>query len=535
MSTTLDDAVVRVLGPDASLRPAQRDALAGLREHDTLLVARSGAGKTAVYAVATLVTGRLTVVVSPLLALQRDQAEALRDAGLRAEPLSSALSPTAQRDLVERAGRGDLDVLLLAPEQLAREPVLERLAGADVGLLVVDEAHCVSEWGHDFRPDYLHLAGAAERLGRPRLLALTATASHHVREEIVERLGMTAARVLVHDADRPNIWLGVRTVADSDVLVDAVVEAVTSTQGAGIVYARTRAEVERVAAAVSDAGRRTLAYHAGMAADRRAQVEHLFLSGARDVVVATSAFGMGVDRGDVRFVVHAGPPPSLDAYYQEVGRAGRDGEPAIALLVHHPGDTALNRYLRGAAGPRPATLGAVLDAVPDDGARVPRSDVAARSGVASRTVSRALTTLRDVGAVTEDPQGWARAPETDPVRALTRIAEERERRKALERSRVEIVRTYAETADCRRRVLLELLGEHHPQRCGHCDSCDVGTSADAGHATLRPGQRVHHAEWGEGTVSVVESDRATVLFADRGYTTLDLAVALDSGVLRPST
>ena len=529
MTTTLDDAVARVLGSDVELREAQRDALRGLRDHDTLLVARSGAGKTAVYAIATLVTGRLTVVVSPLLALQRDQAASLEEAGLRAAPLSSALSPGAHRGTLARAGQGDLDVLLLAPEQLARADVVEALAEAGVGLLVVDEAHCVSEWGHDFRPDYLHLAGARQHLAAPRVLALTATASPHVREEVVARLGLREPRVLVHDADRPNIWLGVRTVQDAARRDDAVVEAAVATAGAGIVYARTRADVDRLADLLHDAGRPALGYHAGLAARRRADVEHRFLSGAADLVVATSAFGMGVDRADVRFVVHAGPPPSLDAYYQEVGRAGRDGEAALAVLVHHPGDVGRNWYLRASAGPKPATLRAVLDGV---GTASSRTEVTERSGVASRTVARALATLRDVGAVTERAGAWSRT-DVPARRALADIAEARERRATLERSRVELVRTYAETTDCRRRVLLELLGERHPERCGRCDSCDAGTSADVEHQSLRTGQQVRHEEWGEGTVSVVEADRVTVLFADRGYVTLDLAVSLDSGLLVP--
>jgi len=534
----LDAAVRRVLGPGAELRDAQRDALDGLADRDTLLVARSGAGKTAVYAIATLLSGRLTVVVSPLLALQRDQVAGLREAGLRAESVSSARGARAQSAALDRAAAGELDVLVLGPEQLVRPPVAAALDRAPVGLVVVDEAHCVSEWGHDFRPDYVQVAGTVERLGRPRVLALTATASPQVRGEIVERLGMVDARVLVHDADRPNIWLGAHHASTprerDDRVVAVVTELAADPGGAGLVYARTRAHVTELTEALTRAGLPARGYHAGLPARERAAVERAFLTGRQDLVVATSAFGMGVDRADVRFVVHAGPPTSLDAYYQEVGRAGRDGAPARAVLVSRPDDIGLNQYLRSGGVPRQATLAAVLDAVAaaPDGAQDQRA-VAQRAGLAARTVSRALGVLLDVGAVQRDGGALVATGMTARVAARTAAARQEERR-TVERSRVEVVRAYADTTDCRRRLLLELLGEKHPRPCGTCDNCEAGTSVEVEDAPLRPGQAVEHVEWGAGQVSVVEEDRVTVFFAERGYVTLDTEVALESGLLRPA-
>jgi ATP-dependent DNA helicase RecQ len=528
---TLEEAAAQVLGSDAELREAQADALRRLRDADTLLVARSGAGKTAVYAIATLMSGRLSVVVSPLLALQRDQVDALRAAGLRAGAVSSARGAARQRKTLEAAADGDLDVLLLAPEQLSRPAVTQALGRADIGLLVVDEAHCVSEWGHDFRPDYLHVAAAGKALGSPRVLALTATASEHVRSEITSRLGMREPRVLVHDADRPNIWLGARPSASEDQRDAAAVDAAVATAGAGIVYARTRRHVEELTRRITGAGRPAAGYHAGMATRERERTQDEFLSGRSDLVVATSAFGMGVDRPDVRFVLHAGPPPSLDAYYQEVGRAGRDEEPALAVLFHRPDDIGLNHYLRSGGGPRPATLRSVLAAV--EAGPAPRPELVARSGIAARTLSRVLAELGSVGAVQEDAGIWSRSGDQGPDAVVRAVTDERERRTALDRSRVELVRTYADTTDCRRRVLLELLGEHRRDICGACDSCDVGTSSSVEHTALRPGQRVEHEAWGTGVVSVVEADRVTVLFDERGYVTLDLAISLESCVLTP--
>ncbi|SFA70955.1 RecQ family ATP-dependent DNA helicase [Cellulomonas marina] len=527
-------AVAQVLGPDAHLRDAQEDALASIADRDTLLVARSGAGKTAVYAVATLVAGRLTVVVSPLVALQRDQVRALEEAGLRAASVSSALTPRQQKDALAAAAAGELDVVLLAPEQLQKERVLEVLEGADVGLVVVDEAHCLSEWGHDFRPDYLLLAPAVQRMGSPRVLALTATASPRVREEISERLGMSDPYVLVHDADRPNIWLGARPTAEADDRDRAVVEEVLASQGAGIVYARTRSHVEALAEVLEREGRPALVYHAGLSAKRRSEVQDAFLGGDADLVVATSAFGMGVDRLDVRWVVHAGPPPSLDAYYQEVGRAGRDEEPARAIVVHRPDDYGLNHYLRGGAGPKPATLRAVLKALPAaDAEPVDRPALVEASGLTDRTAGRALTVLLQVDAARAEGAGYVRTDERGVEAVLRAVAEHHERAAELERSRVELVRTYTDTTDCRRRLLLELLGEEHPHPCGRCDSCDRGTSVEVTEdARVHPGQQVEHDEFGTGSVTVVEEDRMTVLFDEHGYVTLDTRLALDSGVLR---
>ncbi|MGY4642656.1 RecQ family ATP-dependent DNA helicase [Cellulomonas sp. URHB0016] len=523
------DAVARVLGPDARLRDVQQDALEGLSTADTLLVARSGAGKTAVYAIATLLVRRLTVVVSPLLALQRDQREALLAAGLRADSISSAGSAAHGRRVLQRAADGDLDVLLLAPEQLVREEVFDALTRADIGLLVVDEAHCLSEWGPDFRPDYLAVAGVVRALGRPRVLALTATASPRVRSEIVEGLGVPDARVLVHDADRPNIWLGVHHTATQQDRDDKVRDLVAEETGPTLVYARTRRHVELLAATLSEGARVADSYHAGLPAARRTDAQDRFMSGESDLLVATSAFGMGVDRADVRLVVHAGLPPSLDAYYQEVGRAGRDGAAARACAVVTPGEDALNRFLSSTAGPRPASVRAVLDALVQPAAR---GQVVAATGLAGRTVARTLGALVDVGAVRFDGATYRRTGADAPT-ATRALLERRDRLRLLERSRVELVRAYADTSDCRRRLLLELLGESHPRRCGRCDSCDAGTSVDVADAPLSSGQAVVHSAWGPGVVSAVEVDRVTVLFDERGYVTLDTAVALDSGLLVP--
>ena len=547
-------AVAEVLGEGAELRPAQARALEALEHADTLLVARSGAGKTAVYQVASRVAGGLTLVVSPLIALQRDQARTLVEGGQRAAVLNSTLTAARRRDVLRRAVEGDLDLLLLAPEQLVREQTAEALAGADVRLLVVDEAHVVSDWGHDFRPDFLQVGAAARRLGADRVLALTATASPAVRRDVVERLGLRDAEVVVDDVDRPNIHLAVRAAADAHARALVVADEVAAACGAGpdaddaddgaradrpaggcgIVYVQTRAEVDELAALLERRGLEPLRYHGGLPAAERSRVGDAFLEGERDLVVATSAFGMGVDRADVRFVVHSGPAPSLDAYYQEVGRAGRDGEPAWALLVHTGTDTSLGRLYAAGGGPGRGTIRAVVPVLQAAGAEgLTRAELAERADVSPRTLSRTLGALTQVGVVSAGQGGrsvWVDGDETG-TQIADRVEVEKERRRRLDESSVEMVERYAGTDDCRRRLLLELLGEEHPERCGACDSCDAGTARDVEDAGWHGGQRVHHGRFGDGVVASVDTDTVTVLFEDEGYKTLGVRLVEEHDLL----
>ncbi|GAA2026613.1 RecQ family ATP-dependent DNA helicase [Pseudokineococcus marinus] len=530
-------AVVEVLGEGAVLRDAQRRALEALAHADTLLVARSGAGKTAVYQIASRLAGGLTLVVSPLVALQRDQARTLAEGGQRAGLVNSTLRAAEQAEALRAAAAGDLDLLLLAPEQLARPATTEALAAADVRLVVVDEAHVVSDWGHDFRPDYLQLGAAARAAGAERLLALTATASPAVRRDVVERLGLRDPEVVVDDVDRPNIHLAVRAAGDRAARDRAVVdEVVAACEGGccGIVYVQTRAEVDAVADALERRGLAPARYHGGLSPDERYAVADLFLDGTLDLVVATSAFGMGVDRPDVRFVVHAGPSGSLDAYYQEVGRAGRDGEPAWALLVHTGTDSSLGRFHASGGGPRTSTVRAVVPALQRAGeAGLTRAELAEEADVSPRTLSRVLGALVQVGVAAPAEDGRTRWVDGDATgtEVAEVLAAERERRRRLDESAVEMVERYAGTDDCRRRLLLELLGEEHPQRCGACDSCDAGTARDVEDAAWRSGQRVRHGRFGDGVVASVDTETVTVLFEDEGYKTLGVRLVEEHDLL----
>ena len=277
------------------LRPGQEEAIAAvLAGHDTLAVMPTGSGKSAIYQIAAAIIPGVTVVVSPLIALQQDQVEAIAEADAGgAALLNSSVPATEREETLDEFEQGATEFLFLAPEQFANEETFARVQASGPSLFVVDEAHCISEWGHDFRPEYLRLGAVIEALAHPRVVALTATASPPVRQEIVERLGMREPRIVVHGFDRPNIRLAVEGFSDEKDKRQALIARVVDAPKPGIVYAATRKHTEELAAALGEQGVNAVAYHAGMAAGERTRVQETFMSDAADVIVATTAFGMG--------------------------------------------------------------------------------------------------------------------------------------------------------------------------------------------------------------------------------------------------
>jgi ATP-dependent DNA helicase RecQ len=330
----------------AGFRPGQREACeAALADRDVMVVMPTGSGKSLCYQLPALLRDDLTVVVSPLVALMQDQVEALaaRGLGRRVALVNAQQGGDANADAIERAVDGELKLLYVAPERFAAIGFLDRMRAADVGLFVVDEAHCVSQWGHDFRPDYFRLADAARMLGAAAIVASTATATPRVASDVVRRLALRDPLRVSTGFDRPNISFAVARPGGHEKRA-MLAEALRAEDALpAIVYAGTRAGAEEIASDLTAAlGEEAVAYHAGLDREHRAEVQRRFLADDVRVICATNAFGMGVDKPNVRTVVHASVPASLEAYYQEAGRAGRDGAPARALLLAENRDKALH-------------------------------------------------------------------------------------------------------------------------------------------------------------------------------------------------
>src|SRR2546423_7133145 len=316
-------------------RPGQTEAVESVfQSQDTLVVLPTGGGKSLCYQVPALMLPHLTVVISPLISLMKDQVDALTRRGLPATFVNSSLTSTQVADRLARAQRGEFKLLYVAPERFDVGSTAERLKGTGVSLLAVDEAHCISEWGHDFRPSYLRIAKVRERLGWPPVVALTATATPHVRADIVRQLKLDHAKTIITGFDRRNLRYHVvssRTEQDKD---EALVGILRAAPGLAVVYASTRRTVERITNLINDARVAAVAYHAGLDDAHRREVQDAFMKERVRVIVATNAFGMGIDKPNVRLVLHYAMPGTLEAYYQEAGRAGRDGEPADCFLLH---------------------------------------------------------------------------------------------------------------------------------------------------------------------------------------------------------
>jgi RecQ family ATP-dependent DNA helicase len=424
-------------------RPAQagviRSVLAG---RDTLAILPTGGGKSVCFQIPALVLGGLTVVVSPLIALMQDQVAAALVRGIPAAALHSSLAATEQHDIQAGLRAGTLRLLYVSPERLIKLAPELSTAGIRPRLLAVDEAHCVTEWGHDFRPAYRTLGASRCRLGRPPCLALTGSATPEVRADIAGVLRLSQGRFAIHlgSFDRRNLWFGVVRVGSEGERLGALQELLRGDDHMVIVYAPTRGLTEAIARALIRAGHRAAPYHAGLTKARRASTLQDFLDDRIDVIVATCAFGMGIDKPDVRLVVHWMLPPTPEAYYQEAGRAGRDGAFARCVLLWRPGDAELHRRQLDVTFPPRATLEQVWSS--SNGAGIPAN--------VRDSAERLRRELR---------------PERGPV-DWRRIQDRRKRAG----ERIAAVESYAREASCRRRALLAYFGERLEQ-CAGCDRC----------------------------------------------------------------
>lgn len=464
-----------------SFRPRQEEIIGALLNGVSVVgILPTGAGKSLCYQLPSQVLGGLTVVVSPLIALMRDQVARLEHLGIGAAALTHHLTGQERSDVWNRLRAGKLSLLYVAPERLRSADLEAVLKGVRVSLLVVDEAHLISEWGHDFRPDYRVIAPFRERLGKPPLLAVTATATPRVRADIVRALGLDRERyrLLAASVDRPNLRLEVAGVKSRREAERWLLREARSGTGARIFYADTRALVEDWARVLRGAGVPAVAaYHAGLGASERKAIEAKFLSGGVETVVATTAFGMGIDRGDIRLVAHLGMPESLDAYYQEIGRAGRDDGPARACLVWTEEDVSRRAWRIGRERPDRLRLDAVLTSLETDLLPGRMGEFSWRNEDAM--VPIVLSRLEEMGYLRVGRKGsgrvWCVRDQNPWPGALAEVLWGRLlRHHALRVERFQAVERYARLrAGCRRGAILAYFGEPEVAAAGGTDCCDL--------------------------------------------------------------
>ncbi|MFN3197481.1 MAG: RecQ family ATP-dependent DNA helicase [Bradymonadia bacterium] len=466
-------------------RAVIEDVLAGL---PTVAVMPTGAGKSLCYQLPALLLDGVTVVVSPLISLMKDQVDSLQARGVQADFINSTQSTEEQMAALHRVASGITKLVYVAPERFRHGAFLRALSVAKVALMAIDEAHCISRWGHDFRPDYMRLGQALRKIKPQRVLACTATATEEVRQDITRTLGFEEPSIHVHGFLRSNLYLEARLCSGDNEKLERIVEFVTDgpgREGAVIVYCSTRKKVEKFAVGLwkSFKGRqRVVQYHGGMDDNARAMAQEEFMSGQARIAVATNAFGMGVDRSDVRAVVHADLPRTVEGYYQEVGRAGRDRQPSHCLLLFNPNDTRVHEFLIDQSNPGPGAIAQVWRLV---------RNVAVDRPVPLDTLERlvpdqikssldaSLRFLSRVDVVGRDPDNnvWASADAPADVSLLGLNLDDMAAHRDAEMEKLNRMKAWVTSAPCRHRYILDYFGEAYSGECPGCDRCHPDRSS----------------------------------------------------------
>ncbi len=337
--------------------PGQEEAIDSvLSGRDTLVVMPTGGGKSLIYQLPALTLKGVTIVISPLIALMKDQVDFLQSIGIPASFINSSIMPQEAKDRMNKASNGELKLLYIAPERFYNRDFIEALKGMDISLFAIDEAHCISQWGHDFRPAYLRLRQAVEMVGRPPILALTATATPEVKEDIIKQVDMRDPKRMITGFARPNLQFASVRANDKQKMGFIINTVEANSDKSGIIYAGTRGKVDEIATVLSDRGVEAAAYHAGLEPESRRWVQESFLKGRIKAIVATNAFGLGIDKPDIRYVIHHDLPGTVEAYYQEAGRAGRDRQPAFCVLFHSSKDRRLQEFFIKGDNPPPEAI-----------------------------------------------------------------------------------------------------------------------------------------------------------------------------------
>lgn len=405
------EALQRHFGFD-DFREGQAEVIESvLAGRDTVVVMPTGGGKSLCYQLPALMMDGVTLVISPLIALMKDQVDQLAARNIASTFINSSISYAETSKRLSKLRMGEYKLVYVAPERFRSQSFMDSIAETGVRLFAVDEAHCISHWGHDFRPDYLRLKDAAERLGRPQIIALTATATPQVRADISEQLGISDPHVSVAGFDRPNLALRVLHTATEKEKLDVLKHLIHDSTGSGIIYAATRKSVEQISAKLKLAGLNVELYHGGMDEGERSRAQDAFMSGRAQAIVATNAFGMGIDKPDIRFVAHFHLPGSIEAYYQEVGRAGRDGLPADCIMLFNYADTRTQQFFIEGSHPPPELIGKVYKEIASFGAEkveLSAREIAARIGIRNdMSISSALIVLEKAGHIERGRSGDA--------------------------------------------------------------------------------------------------------------------------------